>query len=81
LQRSKHSFILHEEEFTLHKAESLFVKDDFYLLIVPGSILRRLGEFGRVRLLPGEIFDRFSNFICLRILWDYHFCWLRSFFV
>ena len=26
----------------------------FYVFIVPGPILRHLGEFGKIRLLPGE---------------------------
>jgi hypothetical protein len=26
----------------------------FYVYIVPGPILRHLGEFGKIRLLPGE---------------------------
>jgi hypothetical protein len=26
----------------------------FYVFIVPGPILRHLGEFGKIQLLPGE---------------------------
>jgi len=26
----------------------------FYVFIIPGPILRHLGEFGKIRLLPGE---------------------------
>jgi hypothetical protein len=48
--------ILRSSTFRVHNiiVEHVFPINFFYAFTVPGSILRHLGEFGKIRLLPGE---------------------------